>query len=54
MLAGATAATGLTFGWAAFALVARTRAAPAVTALFTYGHALQHYAPRWSPLTRAA
>lgn len=54
MLAGATAATGLTFGWAAFALISRTRAAPAVTALFTYGHALQHYAPRLPPLTRAA
>lgn len=51
VLAGATIAGVLAFAWAALAFISRTRAAPAVTAIFVYGNALRHYFP---PRTRAA
>lgn len=54
LLTGLTAGVGIACAWAALALVSRTRAAPAVTVLFTYGHALrQYFPPRW-PLGSAA
>lgn len=49
-----TAGVGVACAWAALALVSRTRAAPAVTALFTYGHALRQYFPPRRQLPRAA
>lgn len=54
LLAGLTAGMGLACTWAAFTLVARTRAAPAITAFFTYGHALSQYLPSRRPIARAA
>jgi hypothetical protein len=54
LLVGATAATGLAFAWAALVLIARMRAIPLVTALFTYGAALRQYVRPWRPPTRAA
>ncbi|HEX6123035.1 MAG TPA: hypothetical protein VFY89_07740 [Ktedonobacterales bacterium] len=54
LLVGALAATGLALGWAAAAFVARLHAIPAVTALFTYGHALRQYARPRRPPARAA
>lgn len=50
-LIGAMVAGGLALVWAALAFISRTRAAPAVTAIFVYGSALRRYFP---PLTRAA
>lgn len=54
LLTGLTAGVGIAGAWAALALVSRTRAAPAVTALFTYGHALRQYFPPRRQLPRAA
>lgn len=53
LLVGLTAATGAVAAWTALVLIARTRAAPAVTAFFTYGHALRQYFPSWRSLTHA-
>lgn len=54
VLAGLTVGVVIGCGWAALALVSRTRAAPAVTAFFTFGHALRQYFPPRRPLARAA
>jgi hypothetical protein len=53
-LAVATAAAGVALAWATFAFISRTRAFPAITALATYGRALQQYLPPLRPLGVAA
>jgi hypothetical protein len=50
----ATAAAGVALAWATFAFISRTRAFPAITALATYGRALQQYLPPLRPLGVAA
>lgn len=54
LLAGLTAGAGVASAGLALALVARTRVAPAVTAIFAYGHALRHYFPPRLPRARPA
>lgn len=54
LLGGLAATVGIAFAGTALALISRTRAVPALTAFFAYGHALRQYFPPRLPLTRAA
>lgn len=48
------AGAAVAYAWGALALISRTRAVPAITASFTYGHALSQYVGRRQSPARAA